>query len=133
MRERIYDKFKDYEKAVNRLLEALNIGEINDIVIDGIIQRFEFTFELSWKLMKEYIEHEGIEVNSPRSTIREAYSMGIIEEGDKWISMLTDRNKTSHIYDEEDSRQVYTNIKDIYIYEFLDLMDKFRNKYLNNI
>ncbi|TDT63342.1 nucleotidyltransferase substrate binding protein [Fonticella tunisiensis] len=125
MKERIFEKYKDYKNALCRLIEALNLQDINDVIIDGIIQRFEFTFELSWKLMKEYLKHEGIEVNSPRSTIREAFSIGLIENGDKWISMLTDRNKTSHIYDEDESREIYLSIKNIYADEFKTLLNKF--------
>lgn len=125
MKERIFEKYKDYKNALCRLIEALNLQDINDVIIDGIIQRFEFTFELSWKLMKEYLKHEGIEVNSPRSTIREAFSIGLIENGDKWISMLTDRNKTSHIYDEDESREIYLSINNIYADEFKTLLNKF--------
>lgn len=125
MKKRIVHKYEDYKNALKRLMEALNFKEVNDIIIDGIIQRFEFTFELSWKLMKEFLEHEGIEANSPRSTIREAFKIGLIDNGDKWISMLTDRNKTSHIYDEEESRAIYDNIREIYVEEFIKLLKKF--------
>ncbi|WDU83019.1 HI0074 family nucleotidyltransferase substrate-binding subunit [Caloramator sp. Dgby_cultured_2] len=79
MKERIIHKYEDYKNALNRLIEALNFEEVKDIIIDGIIQRFEFTFELSWKLMKEFLEHEGIEANSPRSVIREAFKTGLVD------------------------------------------------------
>jgi len=118
-------RYENFKYALNRLTEALNFEEVNDIIIDGIIQRFEFTFELSWKLMKEFLEYEGIEANSPRSVIREAFKIGLVDNGDKWISMLTDRNKTSHIYDEEESRGIYVNIKESYVKEFIDLLKKF--------
>ena len=90
-----------------RLDEATKLEALNDIVYDGVIQRFEFTFELSWKLMKSFLEYMGItDLRSPRATIREAYAYGLIEDGDKWIDMLVDRNKTSHLYDEEEVRMM---------------------------
>ncbi|WP_411678914.1 nucleotidyltransferase substrate binding protein [Clostridium thailandense] len=112
LKDRIKERFKDYNNAFLRLKEATNLDNKNDIVIDAVIQRFEFTFELSWKLMKAYLEYEGIEeTQSPRSTIKCAYKFGLIEDGDAWIDMMLDRNRTSHVYDEILAVQIYNNIK----------------------
>jgi len=62
---------------------------------------FEVTFELSWKLMKDYLEAQGFQVKSPRETIKQAYQSGLIDNGHVWIDTLTDRNLTVHTYDEE--------------------------------
>lgn len=68
-KNRLYEKFTDFKKAYNRLTEGLNLEPQNSIIIDGVIQRFEFTFELSWKLLKAYLEYQGYAgANSPRST-----------------------------------------------------------------
>jgi len=67
--ERLYEKLNDYKRACTRLENAINITIEDDIVYDGTIQRFEFTFELSWKLMKAFFEYTGIsEIRSPRAT-----------------------------------------------------------------
>ena len=114
-KERIFEKFSDYRRASDRLNEATKIKIDNDIVYDGVIQRFEFTFELSWKLMKMYLEYVGIsEIRSPRAIIREAYSYGLIEDGEQWIDMMIDRNKTSHLYDQEEAKLIYNKVKSTY-------------------
>jgi nucleotidyltransferase substrate binding protein (TIGR01987 family) len=115
-RERLNEKFADFKNAYNRLVEACALEIDNDIVIDGVIQRFEFTFELGWKLMKAYLEYEGVEeAQAPRSTIKCAFAANLIEDGDEWISMMLDRNKTSHIYDAKTAREIYENIKSNHI------------------
>jgi len=114
-KERVFEKLNDYKRASNRLNEATKIQIDDDIVYDGVIQRFEFTFELSWKLMKMYLEYTGIsELKSPRATIREAYTYGLIEDGEQWIDMMVDRNKTSHLYDEEEAKLIYKKVKNTY-------------------
>lgn len=125
LRDRLEERFNDFRKAFKRLKESTQIEIENDIVIDGVIQRFEFTFEQSWKLMKLYLEYEGIEeLKSPRSTIKEAFKYELIEDGDAWIDMMIDRNKTSHVYDEETAFQIYNSIKSNHV----KLLEKLLNK-----
>lgn len=103
------------KKASSKLHDATKLKLDNDIIIDGVIQRFEFTFELSWKLMKIYLEYTGIsDIRSPRGAIRKAFSNGLIEDGEFWIDMLIDRNKTSHLYDEAEARLIYEKITKYY-------------------
>lgn len=114
-KERLYERLDTYKRASERLTEATKLQIDHAIVYDGVIQRFEFTFELSWKLMKAFLEYAGFEeLKSPRATIREAYAYGLIHDGDEWIDMMTDRNKTSHIYDEGEARTIYIKIKMVY-------------------
>lgn len=129
---RLIEKLSDYKNALNRLDESIKLDIYNSIVIDGVIQRFEFTFELSWKLMKAYLEYEGIEdAKSPRATIKEAYKYELIENGDDWIAMMIDRNKTSHIYDEAKAIEIYNKIKSIHINLFIMLLDKIEKLIMN--
>ncbi|UJL47227.1 nucleotidyltransferase substrate binding protein [Virgibacillus sp. NKC19-16] len=124
-KERLYEKLEDYNRASSRLNEATKLKIEDDIIFDGVIQRFEFTFELSWKLMKMFLEATGIsDIKSPRGAIREAYAFGLIEDGNEWINMMIDRNKTSHLYDEEEARLIYEKIKNRY----KDLFLHFGNK-----
>ncbi|TYP50918.1 nucleotidyltransferase substrate binding protein [Thermosediminibacter litoriperuensis] len=124
MKERMIERLKDFKKALKRLEEGINIEPSNEIIIDGVIQRFEFTFELAWKLVKDCLEYEGIEAKSPRSAIREGFKAGIISDGEAWIEMLVDRNKTSHIYDEEEAKAIYNKIKSLYLDLFRELENR---------
>lgn len=127
--ERFEQKKEDFFNALNRLNEAIN-EEPTDVVIDGVIHRFEFTFELAWKLMKYYMEYMGlVEITgSPRETIQNAFKQGIIEDGEEWINMMVSRNNLSHIYDEKTSREIYNKIKNNYNNLFEDLKQKMENK-----
>ena len=120
-----YGLRENFKNATNRLEEGLQ-EEVTDLVIDGILHRFEFTFELAWKTMKDYMEYQGIvsNIGSPREIIKQAFSIGLIEDGEVWIKMMLARNALSHLYDEETSRQIYTEIKDSYIIQFKKLIKK---------
>ena len=117
--KRYEQRLEDFTNALKRLNEAIK-EEPTDIVIDGTIQRYKFTFELSWKLLKDYLEYNGMSENigSPREIIKQAFQLNIIENGEIWIQMMLDRNSLSHLYDENKSREIYNSIKNIYINEF---------------
>lgn len=125
MKERIVEKFEDFRSALKRLEEGISIEPDKDIIMDGAIQRFEFVFELSWKLMREYLKYTGLEINNPRGVIKYAYQNGIIEDGDKWLKMLSDRNMTSHLYNQKMAQKIYQNIKFEYVELFRKLLLKF--------
>ena len=126
--KRYEERKQELLNATQRLKEALQENE-NDIVIDGTLHRFEFTFELAWKTMKDYLEYSGIidGIGSPREIIKTAFANGIIDDGESWIKMMLARNSLSHLYDEEKSREIYLEIKDIYINLFEKLNKKFAN------
>ena len=123
--KRFEERKEDLKKSANKLNEAL-IGDASDLEIDGILHRFEFTFELAWKTMKDCLEEQGIvgKIGSPREIIKEAFSVGLIDNGEVWIDMMLSRNELSHLYDEETSREIYDNIKEIYILEINKLIQK---------
>ena len=112
-------RFEYYVKALDKLKEAM-LESPTDIIIDGTLQRYEFTFELAWKTMKDYLEYNGYSDNiaSPRAIIQLAYQAKVIKNGNTWINMMLDRNVLSHLYDEEKSREIYDNIKKSYLDEF---------------
>jgi len=117
--ERLMEKFSEYKKAVLRLKEALEEDLTNPLVYDGVIQRFEFTYELAWKLMKAYLEYEGYAtVNSPRVAFKEAFAYGLIFDGDVWIDMIDARNLTVHTYDEQIAKEIYDKVKKRYYEAF---------------
>lgn len=120
--ERIKEIYLDFKSALERLKEALDEDlSKGNIVLDGTIQRFEFTFELAWKLAKRVLDYNGIGAEGPRPVIKEAFRIKIIQDGQAWIDMLEDRNKTSHIYDVEQALRIYKKIKEVYFGLFKDL------------
>lgn len=126
--KRYEERKQELLSATKRLKEALQEKE-NDIIIDGTLHRFEFTFELAWKTMKDYLEYSGIidGIGSPREIIKTAFANGIIDDGENWIKMMLARNSLSHLYDEKKSREIYTEIKENYI----DLFEKLNKKFAN--
>lgn len=124
---KLENKYTAFDTALVRLKEAIDLyhEQENPVLLDGTIQRFEFCVELGWKLLKEYLEYEKIgEFNSPRSTIKECFSIGIIEDAEQWLDMLDDRNLTRHTYDEEIAKEIYRNI----ISKYYDVLVNTRNK-----
>lgn len=121
-------KLSDFKKALERLEDSLTKDpHKDDLYLDGTIQRFEFVFELSWKLMKAYLEYDGIEANSPRGAFREAFKIELIEDGAAWIKMMENRNRTSHTYNLDTAWEIYNKVKEEYILlfkEFSEVIDK---------
>lgn len=111
----------DLETAFIRLKEAVLCAK-TELEIDGVIQRFEFTFELSWKTMKTYLEEEGIESKSPRMAIKESYSFGLIKNEKVWLNMLSDRNLASHTYNKQIPKKIFARIKNLYTKEIEKLL-----------
>lgn len=110
--ERFSERQGEVRDAVARLADAARQPE-SDLVRDATIQRFEFAFEIVWKALKLYLEHQGHECSGPRPTLKKAFVVGLIasaEEADLWMAMLEDRNVTSHAYDEALAKRIYDNI-----------------------
>lgn len=96
-------RFQNFEKGFLLLHEALDNGpaSLNMLEQEGVIQRFEYTFELAWKCMKDYLEENGVIIApvTPRQVVKDAFAAKIIEDGQIWIDMLNHRNLLSHTYD----------------------------------
>ncbi|MCD4795819.1 MAG: nucleotidyltransferase substrate binding protein [Candidatus Cloacimonetes bacterium] len=123
-------RFQNFKKAFLLLEKYIDISEPSEIERAGIIQFFEMTFELSWRLMKDYLEDKGFILQSPRDSIKQAMQSGIIDDGHIWINALNDRNLTVHTYDEETaieiaeliSKKYYPAIKTYYDFMILEYM-----------
>lgn len=106
------------EKQFSDALETLNIAisepDFNDYVRDAIIQRFEYTYETAWKVIKSVLSYQGVELRHPREIFAEAFSSGWIINPDHWEAMIEDRNLTTHTYKERTAEAVYKAIIDIY-------------------
>ena len=124
--EEIKYSFEKFSKALNKLEEAIYKVE-DDLDRDGVIQRFEFVYELAWKTLKLILRNEGIICNSPNGCFKEGFKLGFIENADVWRQIKEDRNLTSHTYDEFTAITIFENIKNKYLNEFLNLHKKIKN------
>jgi len=121
-------KFENYTSALNRLNDGIiKYDQTNDLLRDGLIQRFEFTFELAWKTLKAIFEDEGLTgLNSPKTVLREAFSAGLIAKDELWLAMLSDRNTTAHIYNEQLAIEICSKIIKEYVDEFAQLQEQIK-------
>ena len=121
-------RFINFEKAFKLLEKSIQIEEPSETERAGIIQFFEMTFELSWKLLKAYLEAEGYSIKSPRQAFKQAVQSEIIADGHQWMQALDDRNLTVHTYDEDTAKEVEEKIASIYFPIIDTLYSIFKNK-----
>lgn len=110
-------RFQNFEKAILQLREAVNKKNLSDLEKAGLIQVYEFTFELAWKTMKDYLEEKEVVVKFPRDAIKEGIMYEVIKDGDVWMDMLQKRNLMSHTYDEKNAVLAYQLIVNEYFKE----------------
>jgi nucleotidyltransferase substrate binding protein (TIGR01987 family) len=124
------DNFYTLGNAINRLKEVLEHKDLENIEFlrDATIQRFEFTIELFWKLLKKVLLHEKIEATTPRDTLNKAYQYRLINDENIWLKMLDDRNNTSHAYKEHEAKIIFENIKN-YLPVFISTYESLKEKY----
>ena len=107
-------RFENYEKSYELLAKYVDQYEYTELEQAGLIQIFETTFELSWKVMKDYLESEGYDVDSPRGAIKKSFEIALIQEGDLWLQALSHRNITVHTYDKSKVEELVDIIKEDY-------------------
>lgn len=107
-------RFINFEKSYRLLEKYINTPIESELERAGIIQLFEILFELSWKLMKDYLEAQELIVKSPREAIKQAFQIGLIEDGHIWIDGLADRSLTVHTYDEKLAEKMINDIVNVY-------------------
>lgn len=117
-------RFENFEKTYKLLKKYSNQSINNELEKAGIIQFFEMAFELAWKVLKDYLESEGYMVKSPRETIKQAFQIGLIDNGHIWIDALANRNLTTHTYDEELASKMAKEIISIYLPELEKMYNK---------
>jgi nucleotidyltransferase substrate binding protein (TIGR01987 family) len=104
-------RFSNYKKALGQLTEFIETGKLNKFEEQGLIQCFEYTYELAWNLLKDYLEAQGNQnITGSRTAISEAFKIGLIEDGGGWMQMFKDRNKTSHTYNQETTDEILQHI-----------------------
>ena len=120
----VLSRLATFEQSLQRLEEALQLPQ-DGIVRDACIQRFEFTFEMAWRAVQAYVQREGLTCESPRECWRVAFRLGLIEDDRRWMTMVEDRNRTSHTYDEEEAKAIYVALRD-YAPLLQGLLDRLR-------
>lgn len=112
-------RFNNFSKALNQLRKFIAKGELNEFEEQGLIQAFEYTYELAWNSIKDYFETQGeTGINGSRDAFRLAFRRGIIENGELWMDMIKSRILTSHTYNEDIARQIACDITEKYFPEF---------------
>lgn len=114
MKEELKYAVNNLEKGLTKLADGTETAK-DELDKDGVIQRFEFTFELLWKTIKIFMRTNGIDVKTPKESLMEAFKIGWIQDDEIFLDMLEDRNKTSHIYDKETSEVIFERIKSRYL------------------
>lgn len=137
-------RFDSYCKALEKLQQAVDIirtrypvhdgGKISDdlflddIIKEGLIQRFEYTHELAWKVMRDFLMQKGnIIIYGSKDATREAFSAQLILDGELWMDMIQSRNKTSHTYDENTADEIFLKVIREYITPFQEFGDKMKS------
>lgn len=122
-------RFQNFEKAILLLEESLQINNPSITEKAGTIQFFELSFELAWKVLKDFLENQGLsDLQYPRQIIKQAFQSNLITDGHIWLLALKDRNLTSHSYDEEFTNELVVTIKKDYFPHLKILYINLKNK-----
>lgn len=110
--------FEQFKEAYSRLKEAINIKEESDIKRDAVIKRFEFSYELLWKTYKKIARLQKLDYFNPKACFQFAFKSGLIEDEELFLEIIDARNKTTHVYSEEEAKKIYNFIKEKVINAF---------------
>lgn len=122
-------RFSNYTKALSVFLEAVSLAktrELTQLEKQGLIQSFEFTQELSWKVLKDYLEYQGAasDIVGSRDAVRHGFSAGLIRDGDLWMDMIASRNLASHTYNQETADEILQKCVESYALQFQRLQER---------
>ncbi len=121
-------RFSNYQKALAQLQKFIDKGDLSELEEQGLIKAFEYTYELAWNTIKDFLEFKGqTDIYGSRDATRKAFELGIIEDGESWMDMLKSRNTTSHTYNEEVAEEICQAVFDVYFSLFVQLKTKLEN------
>lgn len=125
-------RFDNFQRALESLTQAIELMRqrpLSKLEEQGLIQGFEFTHELAWNVLKDYLEMEGIQgVVGSRSAAREAFKRGLVADGDAWMNMIEARNLSSHAYNQEVASSIVAAVRDRYYPAFLALQTRLKGE-----
>ncbi len=123
-------RFQNYQKALAQLRQATELSSqraLSKLEQQGLVQAFEFTHELAWNTLKDFLESQGAQtVFGSRDATRAAFELGLIHEGEIWMQMIQSRNQTTHTYNETTVDQITKVITESYVQEFTQLESRLR-------
>ncbi|MEA1884793.1 MAG: nucleotidyltransferase substrate binding protein [Thermotogota bacterium] len=126
-------RLNSFSKALRKLTDAVHLSEqreLSELEKQGMIQTFEFTHELSWKMLKDFLEEKGNKgLYGSKDVIRLSFQLGLIENGEIWMNMIKSRNQTSHTYDEEVSNKII----ELIISDYYDAFKNLESFFLSQI
>ena len=118
-------RLNHFSKALGQLRKFIEKGALNELEQQGLIQAFEYTYELAWNTLKDYFEVQGeTDIHGSRDAFRLAFKRGLIKDGETWMDMIKSRALTSHTYDEKVAEQIAAAIVSRYFSEFVTLQAK---------
>lgn len=125
---RWHQRFANFTKALSQLEKFIEKGEtLNELEEQGLIQAFEYNFELAWNLIKDFYEDQGeSNIQGSRDAFRLAFNRGLISDGEEWMKMIASRSKTSHTYNEETANEIVEAILNSYYFMFRNLRNTFQ-------
>lgn len=123
-------RFQNYKKALAQIETNLEVKNPDILQKRGIIQRFEYTLELAWKTLQDFLMQERgyANIRGPRPVLEQAFQDGIVEDGLAWFDMLKSRNLTTRLYDEKEVEAIYTKVAKKYKTLFAKLRDFFEGQ-----
>lgn len=127
MKEELSFSIQRLTNALNSLAEGCKVAQ-SELEQDGVIQRFEFTFELLWKTLKIYLEEQGIICKSPKEALKGAFRIGLFSDERAFTSMLEDRNPVSHNYNKKVSERIFQSIRESYHTKMEEVLQKLLEK-----
>ena len=121
-------RFNNYQKALSQLTKFIQPKSLNDLEEQGLIQSFEYTHELAWKTLADFIKNKGnAEIYGSKDATREAFALELIDDGAIWMDMIKSRNMTSHTYNEETTKEIVQAIINKYHNAFILLQQKLKS------
>jgi nucleotidyltransferase substrate binding protein (TIGR01987 family) len=122
-------RFSNFKKGYELLKEAAEIEEYSQLETEGMIQRFEYTYELAWLTLKDYLEDQGYSnITGSKDAIKAAFSVGLITDAELWLEMVTSRKLSSHTYNEETAIQIAKKIREEYCGIFSELITRLQKE-----
>ena len=127
-------RFANYQLALQQLDTFFEPPALNDREQQGLIKAFEYTFELAWNSLRDLLRSQGNStLLGSRDTLREAFRLGLIEDGETWMLMIQDRNLTSHTYNRSTAEAIAANIVDRYLPCFKDLYARLQQRQVDEL
>lgn len=115
-------RFSNYQKALAQLREFMAEPTLNKLEEQGLIKAFEYTYELAWNTLKDFLEYQGVaEIVGSRDAFRKAFSEGMVRDGHVWMRMIESRNRTTHTYNEATAKEIVEEVRKLFYPAFCEL------------